>query len=369
MEDFHKKFSQPRQRYCKYMLINETSKNEDWKGNEMERKKFKELVFERDSHKCLFCDLPAIDAHHIMERRLFDCGGYELNNGASVCAEHHLSCERTDISVEDILERIGLKFNNRFTPEHLYSDQSYDKWGNPILENGNRLKGELFYDESVQKILSDKLHLFQDEVKYPRSYHCPWSENHNNDDKVQWDMSNFEGKEVVVTEKLDGENTSFASNFIHARSIDGRSHWSRNWVKNFHSQIAHDIPKDFRICGENMYAKHSILYNNLETYFYCFSVWENLECLSWDDTLEWFELLTIAPVPILYKGPYDENIIRSLWNEKNWENCEGYTIRLSERFHYRDFSKSLVKFVRKDHIQTINHWMRGSLETNILKGT
>lgn len=304
-----------------------------------------------------------------MERRLFACGGYELNNGASVCEFHHLACERTEISVEDILQTIGLKFNDRYTPEHLYSDTSYDKWGNPILQNGNRLKGELFFDESVQKVLVDYLHLFQDEVKYPRSYHCPWSENHNSDDKVQWDMSGFEGREVVVTEKLDGECTSMSSTFIHARSIDGRSHWSRDWVKNFHSQIAHDIPPDHRICGENMFAKHSILYENLETYFYGFSMWNNLECLSWNETLEWFELLGITPVPTLYQGPYDETLIKSLWNNNNWENSEGYTIRIADSFQYRDFSKNLVKFVRKNHIQTINHWMRGSLEENKLKRT
>jgi len=39
------------------------------------------------------------------------------------------------------------------------------------------------------------------------------------------------GREVVVTEKMDGENTTMYCDNIHARSIDGRHHPSRDWVK------------------------------------------------------------------------------------------------------------------------------------------
>ena len=66
------------------------------------RDNFRDSVFERDNHKCVFCNEKAVDAHHILERRLWKDGGYYLDNGASVCEEHHLACERTDISVEDV---------------------------------------------------------------------------------------------------------------------------------------------------------------------------------------------------------------------------------------------------------------------------
>lgn len=42
--------------------------------------------------------------------------------------------------------------------------------------------------------------------KYPRTYHLSSSPGKTSDDKVISDMSEFEGKEVVVTEKMDGEN-------------------------------------------------------------------------------------------------------------------------------------------------------------------
>src|SRR3546814_17638272 len=60
------------------------------------RTAFREGVFARDENRCVFCPLPAEDAHHIIERRLWPDGGYYLDNGASVCRAHHIRCETTD---------------------------------------------------------------------------------------------------------------------------------------------------------------------------------------------------------------------------------------------------------------------------------
>jgi 5-methylcytosine-specific restriction endonuclease McrA len=58
------------------------------------REQYKNAVFKRDNHTCIFCDLPAVDAHHILDRKLFADGGYYLSNGASVCEQHHWDCEK-----------------------------------------------------------------------------------------------------------------------------------------------------------------------------------------------------------------------------------------------------------------------------------
>lgn len=173
-------------------------------SNLLTRDQFREGVFKRDNHKCVVCGAPAIDAHHILERRLWSDGGYYLENGSSLCEKHHIEAEKTNISVEKIRELCGI--TKPVIPSHLYDDTEYDKWGNIILANGNRLKGELFFDESVQKIIKEKLPLFVDYVKYPRTHHFPWSGNINDDDRVMTDLSRFEGRRVIVTEKLDGEN-------------------------------------------------------------------------------------------------------------------------------------------------------------------
>lgn len=335
------------------------------------RDQFREQTFARDNHTCVFCSKPAVDAHHILERRLWSDGGYYLENGASVCEEHHLQCEMTQISVEDV--RIACGITKVIVPDHMYPDHRYDKWGNHILENGQRTKGELFFDESVQKILAKGgvLDLFTDYIKYPRTFHCPWSSCVHSDDKVSLWMDNFEGKRVIVTEKMDGENTTMYSNYIHARSVDSKNHVTRNRAKAIHAAIAHDIPQGWRVVAENLYAKHSIAYDNLESYLYAFSIWnERNVCLSWDESVEWFNLLGLPHVPVMYDGIYDEKHIRSLYDDKrDWNKKEGYVIRIADSFSYGEFRKSVAKYVRADHIQTVQHaWIhRTDFEINTLK--
>lgn len=334
-------------------------KNTDIRGL-LSRDQFREQVFARDQHKCVFCDQPAVDAHHIIERRLWPDGGYYLDNGASVCEHHHLLCEQTVISVEDVGAAAGIQ--RIIVPPHLYADQPYDKWGNPVLPNGQRLKGELFNDESVQKVLAQGkvLDQFTSWVKYPRTHHLPWSVGINSDDRVIASMKSFEGRRVIVTEKMDGENTTMYNDYIHARSIDGRSHPSRNWVKQYWSTISADIPSGWRLCGENLFAKHSISYDDLPTYFMGFSMWDDHNnCLCWDDTVEWFRLLGVQSVPVLFDGIYDENKIKALWNDADWESREGYVLRIADQISYSDFRHSVGKFVRANHIQTVKHWMYG----------
>lgn len=195
-------------------------------------------------------------------------------------------------------------------------------------------------------------------IKYPRTYHLPWSEGISSDDRVVGSLATFEGQRVIVTEKMDGENTSLYRDCIHARSVDGRSHPSRDWVKRFWSGISADIPEGWRICGENLYAKHSIQYNDLPTYFMGFSMWNEWNvCLGWDETLEWFALIGITPVPVLYDGTFDEKAIRRLWDEKDWGQQEGYVVRLADPIGYGEFRHKFAKFVRKGHVQTAKHWM------------
>jgi hypothetical protein len=328
------------------------------------RDQFREAVFARDKHKCVICKEPAKDAHHIMERRLFtetdELGGYFLDNGASLCGDCHKLAEGTFITCERIREAAGI--TKVVLPKHLYQDEQYDKWGNIFLPNGGRMKGELFHDESVQKVLfrHGALVDFTDYVKYPRTHHLPWSLGMHDDDRMHSSTNQWEGKQVVVTLKMDGENTTMYRDHIHARSIDSKNHPSRNWVKNFWSKIAHEIPKGWRICGENLYAKHSIGYEDLPSYFLGFSIWDERNfCLPLENTLEWFELLGIYSVPILFSGMYNEDTIKQIHKSLNFDRDEGYVLRTQSGFYYGEFKKYVGKFVRPDHIKTTKHWMHG----------
>lgn len=328
----------------------------------LSRNEFRRQVFNRDNHKCIVCGLPAVDAHHIMERRLFteltELGGYFLDNGASVCSNCHIKCEQTLISPYELWYTLDAK---PVLPSHLYDDQLYDKWGNLILSNGSRLRGELFNDESVQKVLKSGgvLDCFVKYVKYPRTYHLPWSPGINSDDRMLELTSQFKNQRVVVTMKMDGENTTMYRDYIHARSVESKNHPSRNYIKSIWANIAHEIGDGYRICGENLYATHSIHYNNLKSYFYGFSIWnEKNECLSWDETKFYFQLLNIPTPEILFDGIYDEDYIRKInvWSNKGQE---GYVLRIERQFPYSQFKNLVGKCVRPNHIMTTKHWMHG----------
>ena len=124
----------------------------------LSRSEFKARVFTRDGHRCVVCSGPAVDAHHIMDRSLFPDGGYYPDNGASVCSLHHLDCEKTLISVEEIRRSAGI--TNIIVPPHFDPSIPYDKWGNPIRPDGRRDKGPIFELGNVQIALHDVLHLF-----------------------------------------------------------------------------------------------------------------------------------------------------------------------------------------------------------------
>lgn len=202
-------------------------------------------------------------------------------------------------------------------------------------------------------------------IKYPRTLHAPWSEGITNDDKVHKNMDWFKDREVVVTIKMDGENTSIYKDHIHARSIDSRNHPSRDWVKSFAAGFQYQIPDLWRVCGENMFAQHSIRYDDLESYFLGFSIWnENNICLSWPKTLAWFEALGITPVELLHYGKYNEQDIRCIGEHEMKNGAEGYVIRPVDCFHYDDFERRVAKVVRKNHVQTDKHWMAGEVTPN-----
>lgn len=207
--------------------------------------------------------------------------------------------------------------------------------------------------------------------KYPRTFHVDWSEHIASDDKIQYDLSRLIGQDVVILEKRDGENCNMYQSYIHARSLDSNNHPSRNWVKGLWGDIRHEIPEGWRICGENLYAKHSIHYTDLLTWFEVFSIWdENNICLSWDRTVEWCNLLGLKTVPILFEGSLDEynfNWVKNILpTTLDLTKQEGYVIRLYDEFTFADFDKCVVKWVRPNHIQTNKHWSTQPIIKNLL---
>jgi hypothetical protein len=93
------------------------------------RLQFREAVFRRDGHKCVFCDVTQdLDAHHITDRNLMPNGGYVKENGITLCSKHHIDAEAFHISG-------GATWVEGFHPNDLYKvvDSSYDQAYNASL--------------------------------------------------------------------------------------------------------------------------------------------------------------------------------------------------------------------------------------------
>lgn len=84
------------------------------KQKQLIRERFRNAVFTRDGHKCKFCDeTENLDAHHITDRNEMPDGGYEKENGITLCGRHHRQAEEYHINH-------GEKWVEGFHPDDLY---------------------------------------------------------------------------------------------------------------------------------------------------------------------------------------------------------------------------------------------------------
>ncbi|MFD5428838.1 RNA ligase family protein [Streptomyces sp. NPDC127084] len=216
----------------------------------------------------------------------------------------------------------------------------------------------------------------QRRTHYPRTPHLPWSPGASSDDVRVADLRGLRGREVVVTEKLDGENTTLYADGLHARSLDSAHHPSRAWVKALQGRIAGRIPAGWRVCGENMFARHSLAYSELESWFYGFSVWDEDDgshggrCLDWDRTVDFLRQLGIPVPPVLWRGVLDRDAERTLRALKpDTGRQEGYVVRGVEGFTLEEFGQRVAKWVRAGHVRTDEHWMHAPVVENGLGHT
>lgn len=204
-----------------------------------------------------------------------------------------------------------------------------------------------------------------DKIKYSRTPHLPWS-NWLKEDKILLDLNQFNNPSIIL-EKVDGENTSMTRDYIWPRSLDSNNHESRSWVKELWGKMKYLIPDNMIICGENMYARHSIYYDDLESYFLVFNIWEGNTCLSWNDTKSICNIIGLTTVPELQKV----NSVNALklyhtntWNNKYIQDSgylnkkEGYVVRTENSFSRESFGKNVAKYVRPNHVQTDIHWTK-----------
>jgi hypothetical protein len=222
--------------------------------------------------------------------------------------------------------------------------------------------------------------------KYNRTFHFPFSPGATNDDKIAATMDGLIGVPIVLTEKVDGSNTSLESTGCYARTHAGApTHKSFDMLKVLHASVKHQISTDTQLFGEWCYAKHSIEYSQLPGYFLLFGV-RYLELFddngslemglwaSWEEVNMWAKEIGVSTVPVLYTGTVkDESqlkeMVESFMNQPS--SCggirEGVVARIAQGFDDDSFSSSVLKCVRANHVQTSEHWKDQEIVRNKLR--
>lgn len=213
--------------------------------------------------------------------------------------------------------------------------------------------------------------------KYPSTPHWPWSQTVHSDDRYHQDPEVFLGREVIITEKLDGGNTCLYGGEVYARSTSQPSH--AGWMamaRKHHAWKTFGGRDDIVYYGEDLFGIHSIEYDPMpeDQTFRLFAV-RYINPLAEDHGRSWFadwelierhaEMLGVQTVPLLFRGRF--NTVKEItdWFEAHITQpsqlggeCEGFVLRDTDTIRYEDFSKKVCKYVRANHVQTDEHWTR-----------
>lgn len=214
-------------------------------------------------------------------------------------------------------------------------------------------------------------------AKYPRTFHFPWSPGGTSDDKRLSNVSPLVGVEIVVTEKCDGSNLTYTRKNVFSRSHSGPpAHPSFDLAKATHGRISHLISEGLSVFCEYCYAVHSIAYAGLPDYSLVFGVREDASGLFWDWDMVAAQAadLGLPTVPVLFRGTVGSTEeLRALIEELSRGPStfggarEGVVARSVAPFGEDEFSKRVAKWVRKDHVQTDEHWMHQAIVAQKLR--
>lgn len=206
-------------------------------------------------------------------------------------------------------------------------------------------------------------------MKYPRTPHLPNSPGKTNDDKTIKSLSLL-AQPLVITVKKDGSNVCLTKDNLFARSHNGPpKHPSFDLLKQIWAEKRYEL-EDYEIYGEWLYAKHSIKYENLKSYLQIFNIRKNGIWLNWksiEDICGALNLITVPKVYFIDREIITLSYLENLAKEEIAKQEEGIVIRSCRDFTDEEFETCVAKYVRKDHVQTNEHWTNQKIEINNLE--
>ena len=212
--------------------------------------------------------------------------------------------------------------------------------------------------------------------KYPKTPYWPYSPDlgRRAQPLVHADPDRFVGREVVVTEKLDGGNTLVHRGRVYGRSVTEPS--TAGWMAMVKKHTAWKVHEDDHfLYGEDIYAIHSIEYGPVpaDRTFHAFALRRGDRFASFAELEAYACDRGIPVVPVLHRGRFASvGRIREFIEAAHRQPSElgggreGVVLRVASGFDARDFALNVCKSVRNEHLATKKGWTRHWRPCNIL---
>lgn len=241
---------------------------------------------------------------------------------------------------------------------------------------------------------SDNLDLFLMETlmpKFPRTKHLPLNPNATSDDKIaseeECDIL-FKSDNVFYEDKLDGANTAIYFDSYGNPIIRNRNHilnkgygkketpaklqyrpiwnWAYEHLDNF-KRLREKLDFEPAVYGEWLYARHTINYDLLPSYFIAFDIYDGKNFLDSRTARQYLQNSGFDLPPLLREGKIKSfNELEALMERKSSfsssDTIEGLYIKAfdGEKVTHR------FKMVRQGFIQG-EHWNKSALNRNLLR--
>jgi len=212
-------------------------------------------------------------------------------------------------------------------------------------------------------------------MKYPQTLHLPWSPGLSRGDKRAKSIPGILGTEIVISEKLDGSNVCLSRERVFARTHSSRpTHESFDCLKAIHAVKCRSLPAGVQLFGEWCYAVHTIKYADLPRYLFVIGVLDGSNWWNWDEIESLSSQLGLSTVPVLFRGSFkrQQELISKTEDLAGSPSIyggerEGLVVRKVGAFPSGDFSRFVFKWVRKDHVQSDEHWLNKPIDKNRLR--
>jgi hypothetical protein len=181
---------------------------------------------------------------------------------------------------------------------------------------------------------------FESIIKYPRTRHIEGSRLQPGDQDLRaLSFDQLRSCHLVVEEKLDGANAGLGFSESGELQLQSRGHYLtgggrekhfdlfKQWAHAHAAQLRDIVGHRYLVYGEWLYAKHTVFYDRLPSYFMEFDVYdrESQEFLSTERRREMFEGSPVSSVPVLRSATFDRLdeltslVGRSLYKTANWQ--------------------------------------------------